>query len=146
MGVSATDFRLAVEQGLLEGRALAEALMTSTCIITKDGDGEPEFDNGTGQYEDPDRVTVYEGKCRVQVRGDRTGSSEFETGDREVSTHEPELQLPIAGTGAVSVDQQAKILTNPLDDSLVDRVFTIVGRLEKTHATMRRLRVVEVTG
>ena len=44
------------------------------------------------------------------------------------------------------MDQQAKILTNPLDDSLVDRVFTVIGRYEKTHATARRLRVVEVTG
>ena len=136
----------AIEAELPQLRAEAEAMMAATCIITKDGVGEPTFNTTTGQYDDPDRVTVYEGKCRIQIRGDRTGSSEFETGDREVSTHEPELQLPVAGTAAVSVDQQAKILTNPLDDSLVDRVFTVVGRYEKTHATARRLRVVEVTG
>jgi len=141
------DFATAVQQGLLEGRALAESLMTDSCIITKDGDGEPgEMAPDTGQYPDIARVTVYEGKCRVQIRGDRIGSSETDAGDREVTTQEPEVQLPVAGTEDVSVDQQVKILTAVHDSALVDRVFTIVGRHEKSQATARRLRVIEVTG
>lgn len=140
------DFASQVALGLTEGRALAEALMTATCIITKDGDGEPVFNTTTGQYDDPDRVTVYEGPCRIQIRGERSSGSDAEAGDRRVDTQQPELQLPVAGTEDVAINQQAKILTNPLDESLVDRVFTIDGRHEKTHATMRRLRVIEVTG
>lgn len=139
------DFAAAIDQTVAEGRAFAEALMVATCRITEDGAGDPVFNDTTGQYDEPDRVTVYEGKCRIQVRGDRA-SHEAEAGDREVVTQEPELQLPVAGTEGVAVNHQVEILTNPRDESLVDRVFTVTSRHEKTHATARRLRVTEAVG
>lgn len=136
----------AIDAELPSLRREAEAMMTATCLITKDGAGEPTFNTTTGQYDEPDRVTVYEGPCRIQVRGERSSGSDAEAGDRRVDTQQPELQLPVVGTEDVAVNQQAKILTNANDESLVDRVFTIDSRHEKTHATMRRLRVIEVTG
>lgn len=139
------DFAAHVDAVLLEGRGLAESLMNSTCRITANGAGEPVFDDETGQYTDPARVTVYEGPCRLQIRGDRN-AAEASSGDREVVTQEPELQLPVDGTEDVSVGHQVLILTNPRDASLVDRVFTVIGRHEKSQATARRLRVAEVVG
>ena len=145
MGVS--DFAAVIDQTVTDGRELAESLMTATCIITADGAGEPgEMDPETGQYPDIARVTIYEGKCRVQIPSDRSSTREGSAGDREVVTQEPELQLPVDGTELVATGHQAKILTNPRDEALVDRVFTVLGRHEKSQATARRLRVIEVTG
>jgi hypothetical protein len=140
------DFAAHVDHALAAGRSLAESLMTATCLITADGVGEPVFDDETGQYVEPERVTVYEGKCRVQIPGDRTASNEAEAGDREISTQEPELQLPVVGSEAVAVGHQALIVSNPRDTALVDRVFTVIGPHAKSQATARRLRVIEVTG
>ena len=139
-------FAQAVTDALVEQRTFAESLMVATCLITKDGVGEPVFNETTGQYTYPARVTVYEGPCRLQVKSVIAGSTDADSGERLTTTQEAELQLPIAGTDGVAIDHQAKILTNPLDLSLVDRVFTVVARHEKSHATARRLRVVEVTG
>jgi hypothetical protein len=142
-----TDFALAIEQGLNEGRELAESLMVDTCLITKAGAGDPVFDKDTGQYTDPARVTVYEGKCRIQIASARDSSSRTAGGgERDVTTQEPELHLPIDGTDGVSVDQVAEITTAAHDASMVGRQFTIVARHEKSLATARRLRVIEVTG
>lgn len=35
------------------------------CLITKEGAGEPVYDEQTLTYDDPPRETVYEGKCLV---------------------------------------------------------------------------------
>jgi hypothetical protein len=136
----------AIEAELPYLRAEAEANMTSTCLVTKDGAGDPTFNETTGQYTDPARVTVYEGKCRLQVTAIIAGSVDSDAGERLTTTQEAELQLPIGGTDDVAVDHQVKILTNPLDPALEDRVFSIVARHEKSQATSRRVRVVEVTG
>ena len=57
---------------VLEGRAEMESLMLDRVRITKvDPDAAaPVLDEDTGQYPDVARVTVYEGKCRVQVKAD----------------------------------------------------------------------------
>lgn len=139
------DFASQVALGLAEGRALAESLMTDTCRITKPGDGPRVYDPETMQYTDPARVTVYEGKCRVQIRGERSSGAEQEAGGRMVGTQQPELQLPVDGTEDVAPDHIVEMLTAVHDSSLVGRKFTIDGRHEKSQATMRRLRVIEVT-
>lgn len=125
-------------------RREAESLMTDTCRITRDGDGEPVFNESTGQYDDPPRVVVYEGRCRIQIRS--TTEQHESAGPSEVALQYPELQLPIAGTDVVAVDHQVECLTAAYDPSLVDRVWTITARHEKSHATSRRLRMVEVVG
>lgn len=142
------DFAAAIAQVTMEGRALAESNMTDTCIITRvDPDAEPgEPDPDTLAYPDPPRITVYEGKCRLQVRSIVANASSSDAGERQTTVQESELQLPVATSGDVAVTDVAKMLTCVLDPSLVDHEFTVKGRHGKSQATARRLRVEEVTG
>lgn len=129
-------------------RVDAEAGMLDTCIITRpDPDAEPGvMDPDTMQYPEAEPLTVYEGKCRVQIKAIVAGASDTDVGDREVTAQEFELQIPVTGTEVVAVRDTVTIVTAALDDSLTERVFTIKARHEKTHATARRLRIEEVTG
>lgn len=128
------------------GRAAAEGGFDDTCVITRAGTGKGAFNTSTGQYAAPARVTVYSGPCRIQVTALIANSSASSAGQRAATVQASELQLPIAGTGDVSIKDVAKITASAHDAELVDREFTIDARHEKTHATSRRLRVSEVTG
>lgn len=127
-------------------RAEAEALMTDTCIITRAGTGNGEFNATTGQYDSPARVTVYTGVCRVQVKSIVASSKSVDAGDRAGVAQELELQLPVGGTDGVAVGDVAEITAAVSDSSLVGRMFTVTARHEKSQATARRLRVSQVMG
>lgn len=133
---------------LARGRGAADLGMTDTCIITR---VDP---NAAATVPDPvtlvipprARITVYSGPCRVQVTSVIANSTSSDAGERSTTVQGSELQLPVAGTGDVSVTDVAKITASAHDAELVDREFTIVARHEKSQATARRLRVIEVTG
>ena len=139
------DFATQVAIGLSEGRALAESLMTDTCTITREDPEapEPEPDPDTLVIPPKARITVYSGKCRVQIKSIIATSTESDAGERQSTTQEFELQLPVDGTADVSKNDVAEVITASNDDSLVGRMFTVTARHEKTHATARRLRVIE---
>lgn len=131
---------------LAEFRELAECQMVDTCTITRAGVGAGTFNPTTGQYDGADaRITVYSGRCRVQIKS-VIASSASDAGERQVTAQEFELQLPVVGTELVSVNDVAEMLTASMDASLVGRKFTVAARHEKSQATARRLRVIEVTG
>lgn len=147
------DFADVISQTLLDGRALAESLMLDTCTITRAGEGKGPFNDVTGQYDAPDRVTVYGpdiapafGKCRIQDKSVIAGSQSAEVGERNVIAQGWELQLPVLSSGDVAINDVAHIDTCVNDPSIVDREFTIQARHSKSQATSRRLRVTEVTG
>jgi hypothetical protein len=129
---------------LPELRQMAESLMTATCRITRLPDERGTMDPDTLQYAEQDAELIYEGKCRVQDR--RDGDASEDAGERRQHLSGRELQLPVAGTEDVSVRDIVTILTNPEDEALVDREFTVDGRHEKSHATARRLPIVAVSG
>lgn len=131
---------------LAEFRAIAEAGMLDTCIITRPGVGEPAFDPATGTYTDPARAVVYTGKCRIQVTGIIANSTNSTAGERENMVQGSEMQLPIAGTDDVAINDTCEMTHGEYDPALVGRKFTVIARHEKTHATSRRLRVEEGTG
>lgn len=129
-------------------RAEAEANMRDTCTITRP---DPEairgpMDDETGEYPPLARLTVYSGKCRIQVTSIIANSSTSTAGERTAAIQGSELQLPILDTGAVAINDVAHIDTCELDPDLAGREFTISARHEKSQATSRRLRVIEVTG
>lgn len=142
------DFATAIAQVTLEGRTLAESNMTDRCIITREDpdaeQGEPDPD--TLEYPPLDRITVYEGKCRLQVRSIVSNASTSDAGERQTTVQETEWQGPVATSGGVSVNDVIKMQTCALDPSLADHEFTVKGRHGKSQATSRRLRVEEVTG
>lgn len=133
---------------IARGRSAAEAGMTDTCTITRvDPDAVVgDMDADTMQYPDVDRLTVYSGPCRVQVTSIIANSTSSNVGERVTTAQGSELQLPVDGTGDVSVNDVAEITASVNDSELVGRKFTVSARHEKSHATARRLRVTEVTG
>lgn len=139
------DFAAIISQTVRDGRALAESLMTDTCTITRAGVGKGTWNDTTGQYDTPARVTAYTGKCRVQIKAVIASSSASTAGERQVIAQEFELQLPVDGTDTVAINDVAEMLTCALDSALVGRKFTVAARHEKSQATARRLRVIEVT-
>ena len=126
----------------------AEGLMSDACTITRvDPNATPGVPDATTLViPAPARVTVYAGKCRVQIKSMIASSSDSDAGERQATTQEFELQLPVVGTEGVSITDVVEVSTAVNDSALEGRKFTIVARHEKTHATSRRLRVIEVTG
>lgn len=141
------DFAAVAAQTVMDGRALVEALMTDSCTITRpDPDAvRGEMDLDTMQYPPLDRITVYAGKCRLQIKSVVASSSDSSAGDRLGVVQDFELQIPVDGTKGVAINDVAEIVTAVSDDSLEGRLFTITARHEKSQATARRLRVSEVT-
>lgn len=129
---------------LPELRAEAERNMQDTCIITRAGTGKGPWNESTGQYDKPPRVTVYEGKCRLQIQSVTNSASDSTAGDRATVVQGDVLQLPVAGTGEVSVNDEAEMLTCVSDGELVGHKYTVVGRHGKSQATSRRLPVKEI--
>ena len=120
--------------------------MVDTCTITRAGAGKGTFNNTTGQYDPPDRIPVYTGKCRIQDKSVIAGSSSSEVGERAVIVQGWELQLPVLDSGDVATNDVSHIDTCVSDPSLGGREFTVSARHGKSQATSRRLRVIEVTG
>lgn len=138
---------MSAESVTLAGRAAIESLMIDTCRVTKAGVGKGPFNATTGQYAPPARITVYEGKCRIQVRSDiNSNAVEAVVGDYESVYRTATLQLPVTATsGAIEPDCVATLLTCPLDPSLVGTEYGVLAETKgKTHASHRRFRIREV--
>lgn len=131
---------------LPELRAAAESLMLDTCTITRAGTGTGPWNDETGQYDPPARITVYTGKCKIQDKSIIAGSTSSDAGERAVIAQGSELQLPVIESASVAINDVAHIDNCVLDPSLTDREYTISARHGKSQATSRRLRVTEVTG
>lgn len=129
---------------LARARRAAEDGFDSTCRITRPTGERGPIDPETLKYPEPPRETIYEGPCRVQDRRDLAQTAT--AGEREVTIAGVELQLPIDGTENVALRDDVQMLTNPSDPAVVGRHYSIAGRHEKTHASARRLPVVEVIG
>lgn len=134
-------------------RVEAERNMTDTCTITRAGTGKGPWNESTGQYDPPARVTVYGpsiaphfGKCRLQIQSITNAASGSSSGDRTVTTQGDVLQLPVSETGHIVVNDVARMNVVVQDPDLVDHEFTVRGRHGKSQATSRRLPVEEVTG
>lgn len=106
------------------------------------------FDEVTGQYSAPVLVTVYEGKCELSVKADiNSNVVELQAGEREQLYLTAILKLPIEGSEGVRPDDQAVLLSCPVDPSLVGRRLLVQSYFgNKTYATHRRLRVKEEVG
>lgn len=149
---------------IAEDRAIVEAQMVDVCAISKPGEGEPEFNNDTGQYDAPARVIVYgpgavdadgnpstdpavtSGKCRIQVRSDiNSNAVEAVVAEHEWTYRTATLQLPIEGTAQVPKDAVAVMISCPYDADLVGRVLNVQAETKgKSQATHRRYRIREL--
>lgn len=125
-------------------REQAESNMRDQCTITRASLGNGDWNPETGQYHPRPSVTVYTGKCRIQIVSEN--STDTDAGGREWSTQASVIQLPVLASTEVAVNDVVKVTACDNDPSLIDREFTIAGRHGKSQATARRLRMEEVTG
>ncbi len=142
------------------GRARARAEMVDTGRVTRParagdpGYGAPTMDPDTLQYtESGDRVIVYQGACRVQVRSDiNSNAVEVVAGDREGTYRTSTAQFPmepiegeLGHPGWIESDNELEILTSPLDPVRVGSVLNLQADTKsKTQASHRRFRAREV--
>jgi hypothetical protein len=126
---------------LLRGRASAEALMTSTCTITRVTGPPGELDEN-GERTPAPTATVYTGKCKVQTY--EPHESAVESGDHVYTEQRYHLHLPI-GAGPFAVDDEATITASPVDPQVVGASYRIAGLHNKTYATAQRLLVDQIT-
>lgn len=87
-------------------------------------------------------TTVYSGKCRIQTYDPyekRSGVADVET-----TLRRDVLQVPMSVTGLTTGDE-VTVTASELDEDLVGRVWRIAGPSRKTHSTMRRMYIEEVT-
>ncbi|MHB9004002.1 MAG: DUF6093 family protein [Coriobacteriia bacterium] len=120
----------------LMGRRQAEALMTSTCEITR-VTGRT-LSESTGQYTDVTAV-VYSGKC--ELRFDSAKLNEVDGQGQILVEQSPVVKLPVDGSADVKVGDVGTLTGHPLDSGLVGLTFRVAGLHSKTRATARRLPV-----
>jgi hypothetical protein len=125
---------------LARGRAKAESLMVDACTITR---RTGETTNTDTAAVTPTNVTVYSGKCRVQVTAGARARAE-DVGEAYVRLLRLEVQLPMSVTGLAAKDL-VTVTSSSLDADLVGRQFHIRELAHKTHATSRRIHVEEAT-
>jgi Family of unknown function (DUF6093) len=116
------------------GRKQAEALMESTCVITR-VTGSVQNDDGS---KTPTLGTIYSGPCRLRfptVRPEQS-LSEGQTLARDKGI----LSLPVSTSAGVRANDTATVTLGDLDPGTV-----VVGRIEapftQTHSTARRFPI-----
>ena len=121
---------------LSRGRALAEARMTDTVRITRQS--EPVFNNATGTYA-PTTLTIYTGPARLVL-----SSSVVRTVDAQgqnLAGQTPRLDLPVATSGAVQVNDTVEVTASVNDAASVGLRLNVEGLFFQTDATARRFSV-----
>lgn len=116
--------------------------MTDACTITVPGSAT--WDEVTATSVPGSPVSVYSGRCRVQLAN--VQEQETSAGEAAFTVQSATVQLPVDGTGAVPVGALVTVTASLLDASLVGRTYKVVALHAKSQATSRRLRVAEVTG
>lgn len=128
------------ETVLLAGRnfLVRSGALVDTCKIERRS-GEVTV----GTVVTPTYATVYTGACRVQAAA-ANWAGPTDVAEAALRLASFELQLPVVGSEGLRIDDRVTILTCLNDTDLVNRVFTITGASRKSHATTRKLPLLEV--
>lgn len=132
-----------IEAVLPELRAQAESLMVDTCRITADGEGEGDWNDANGTYDQPERVTVYEGKCRL--RRPSAAPRDADSGEALWSVDDYVLSLPVEGSEDVADGHAVEMVSSSLDAAVVGLELTVAGGHWQSHSTARRVPCKVVT-
>jgi len=137
------DFRLAVQQGLLEGRALAESLMTDTCAVRYQTGRTTPPDPVTNE-ETPVMATRFTSACRV--RQVTTSAADVDVAGRREQVDQTRIDLPVSAP-QVELDDEIEITAvgTASDSRLVGRKFIVGPPMNQTFSTATRLRVREAS-
>jgi hypothetical protein len=124
---------------LARGQAAAEALMVDACTIRR-ATGETNDAHG---YTSTTYTTIYTGKCRIQQQSSAQ-AQQHDAAEDYLLMLRLEVQVPMTVTG-VQAGDEVLITASALDPDLPGRTFRVHDLAHKTHATARRLGVVERT-
>lgn len=137
-----TRFASDVDQVLREGRALAEARMTDTCVVER-LTGHGAQNEATGA-EEPAYETVFVSKCRVQEGSTNIGQQDI-AGQR-FTPNTVEVHLPADCPAVVDNDRVRITAIGSLTPAkMMGRVFYVGADQVKSQGTATRLRVDEGT-
>jgi Family of unknown function (DUF6093) len=130
------------ENVLLAGRAflLTSGALTDACIIQRK---TGEVTNLITGVVTPTYSTVYTGPCRVQAAS-ANWAGPTEVAEAALRLASSQLQLPVEGTEGLKIDDRVTITASLNDADLVGRVFTLTGESRKSHATTRKLPLLEI--
>jgi hypothetical protein len=129
------------ESVTLQARTAAEAGMVDTCTISRKTGDSTDLQSAAVTVT---IATIYSGKCRVQGHSPSMARPES-VGGAYVFQTPFELQLPMSVTG-VQVNDIVTITTSVLDQDLAGRTYWVKELFAKTHATSRRIGIIEVAG
>ena len=128
------------ENVVLAGRAflVTSGALVDTCKIERKT-GEVTI----GTNVTPTYTQVYTGACRVQAAAANwAGPTDVAEAALRLASYE--LQLPVVGSEGLRIDDRVTVLTCLNDTDLVNRVFSITGVSRKSHATTRKIPLLEV--
>ena len=127
------------ESVLLTGRAflVSSGALVDTCKVE-----HPTGETTVGMTVTPTYATVYTGACRIQATA-ANWAGPTDVAEAALRLASFELQLPVVGSEGIEIDDRVTILTCLNDVDLVGRVFTITGVSRKSHATTRKLPLLE---
>lgn len=123
---------------LSRARRTAERLMVDECTIRRNLGLSTDPDSGVVS---PTYETVYQGKCKVQTFTNRELMKSG--GEHEFIIQRYEVQIPVAAVG-VQTNDEAVIDASMFDPDLVGRAYRVVGLMNKSEGTARRLGVEEM--
>ena len=129
-----------IAAALPELRIEAESLMVDSCTITRAG-ASGVIDEDTGIVGTDTASEVYSGKCRFRPPSVQPKTTD--AGETEWSLAANTLQLPASVTGVQIGDEVTGAST--LNPDIAGRTFTVTGVEQRTHATMRRVSLEEVS-
>lgn len=130
------------ETALAAGRAFLvnSGALADACTITRK---TGESTNLTTGAVTPTYTTLYTGACRIQAAAANwAGPTEVAQAALRLASYE--LQLPVVGSEGLRIDDRVTVTASANDTDLVGRVFSIVGVSRKSHATTRKLPLLEV--
>lgn len=122
------------EAAVAQGRLVAEALMSSLCIVRRPGPLATDPETGVVA---PSLVVVYEGKCRVQSSD--IGESTADAGGHRFVLWDAKVYFP-AGSG-LRVDDVCEVIASPLNADEVGNSYRIKERRIGSHKTADRWNV-----
>lgn len=86
---------------------------------------------------------VYAGPCRVQAAS-ANWAGPSDVAEAALRLASSELQLPVVGSEGLRIDDRVTITASLNDADLVGRQFTLTGESRKSHASTRKLPLLEI--
>jgi hypothetical protein len=123
---------------LYRGRRLAESLMVDQCTIRRQTGIATDPDTGAVA---PTYEVVYSGKCKVQTFTNRELVKSG--GLHEFINQRYEVDIPVSAVG-VLVNDEITLNAATYDADLAGRRYRVVGLMNKSLGTARRLGVEEM--